>query len=152
VRDDAESSAGWSVLLRAMFDELRAGAPRAESYWAQQLAFGPVFFYAVALADRHNRIAPADRQLLAGLVSVALSLLGTLPDGCAGDPTALQLLAHRQALALTSGRRRHLARLGARLGLGANDGLSGPVPRRFTRPYPLLGWVPPAALATARPR
>jgi hypothetical protein len=37
----------WQAVLDQMFEELRSGSPRAEVYWAQQLAFGPVFFYAV---------------------------------------------------------------------------------------------------------
>ena len=36
----------WQAVLEQMFEELRSGSPRAEAYWAQQLAFGPVFFSA----------------------------------------------------------------------------------------------------------
>jgi hypothetical protein len=33
----------WQPVLDGMFEELRSDSPRAEVYWAQQLAFGPVF-------------------------------------------------------------------------------------------------------------
>jgi hypothetical protein len=66
-----------------------------------------------------------------------------LPDGCAGDPASLLLLARRQAQALAWGRRRHLAKLAARLGLEPASKPYDPVPRRFQRPYELIGWCPP---------
>jgi len=126
-----------------MFEELRSGAPRAEVYWAQQLAFGPVFFSAVVLAVREGAIPPDDLDLLRQLVPLALSLLGALPDGSDGDPISLRLLARRQAQALEVGRRRYLARLGQRIGLEISSPTYEPVPRRLMRPYELIGWRPP---------
>lgn len=133
----------WQPVIEQMLEELRSGSPRAESYWAQQLAFGPVFFYAVVLAVRKGAIPPGDLERLRQLVPLALSLLGALPDGSDGDPTRLLLLARRQANALELDRRQHLARLAARLGLEIPDLPYGPVPRRFLRPYELIGWAPP---------
>jgi hypothetical protein len=132
----------WQAVLEQMFEELRSGSPRAEAYWAQQLAFGPVFFYAVVLAVREGAIPPTDRDQLRRVVPLALSLLGALPDGSAGDPTSLLLLARRQALALAVGRRQHLARLAARLGLEISSLPYDPVPGRLQRPYELIGWSP----------
>ena len=108
---------GWQVVLDRMFGELRSGSSRTEAYWAQQLAFGPVFIHAVALAVRKAAIAAGDLEHLRRILPLALSMLGALPDGCAGDPASLYLLAHRQAQALAWGRRRHLSRLAARLGV-----------------------------------
>ena len=137
----------WQAVLDQMFEELRSGAPRAEVYWAQQLAFGPVFFYAVVLAVRGSAIPASDLELLRQLVPLALSLLGALPDGSDGDPTSLLLLARRQALALELGRRQHLVRLAARLGLEMSSPPYDPVPRRLQRPYELIGWLPPRPTA-----
>ena len=133
----------WQVVIDQMFEELRSGAPRAEVYWAQQLAFGPVFFYAIVLAVRGGAIPVGDLERLRQLVPLALSLLGALPDGSDGDATSLLLLARRQALALELGRRQHLARLAARLGLEMSSLPYDPVPRRLQRPYELIGWCPP---------
>jgi hypothetical protein len=133
----------WQVVLEQMFEELRSGSPRAEAYWAQQLAFGPVFFYAVVLAVRRDGIPPAGLDVLRQVVPLALSLLGALPDGSDGDPASLLLLARRQALALTLGRRQRLTRLAARLGLAMPGPVYEPVPRRLQRPYELIGWCPP---------
>jgi hypothetical protein len=71
----------WQAVLNQMFEELRTGSPRAEVYWAQQLAFGPVFFYAVVLAVREDVLSPDDRDHIRRIVPLALSLLGALPDG-----------------------------------------------------------------------
>jgi hypothetical protein len=139
----AHQPSRWQPVLEQMFEELRSGAPRAEAYWAQQLAFGPVFFYAVVLAVRAGTLPPQDLALLRQVVPQALSLLGALPDGSAGDPTSLFLLARRQAQALALGRRQHLGRLAVRLGLEMSSLPHGPVPRRFQRPYELIGWCPP---------
>jgi hypothetical protein len=132
----------WGAVLDQMFEELRSGAPRAEVYWAQQLAFSPVFFYAVVLAVRRGAIAENDLGLLRQVVPLALSLLGALPEESSGDPTSLLLLARRQALALALGRRQHLARLATRLGLSSRL-LYEPVPRRLQRLYEVIGWCPP---------
>jgi hypothetical protein len=133
--------ARWQTVLQQMFEELRSGSPRAEVYWAQQLAFSPVFFYAVVLAVREDAVSPNDRDHLRRIVPLALSLLGALPDG--GDPTTLLLLARRQASALAVGRRQQLARLAARLGLEISSLPYEPVPGRLQRPYELIGWRPP---------
>ena len=137
------TSARWQSVLERMLDELRSESARAQAYWAQQLAFGPVLIHAVALAVRTHTIGNDDRELVRRVVPLALTMLQALPDGCAGDPASLLLLARRQALVLAWGRRRHLARLAARLGLDAPTLPSAPVPRRFQRPYPLIGWRPP---------
>jgi hypothetical protein len=139
----------WQAVLRQMFEELRSGSPRAEVYWAQQLAFGPVFFYAVLLAVRNDAIPANDLELLRRVVPYALSTLGALPDGSEGDPARLLLLARRQAQALSCGRRQHLAKLSARLGLKMASLPYDPVPRRFQRPYELIGWNPPPTGAAA---
>jgi hypothetical protein len=133
----------WQAVLKQMFEELRSGAPRAEVYWAQQIAFGPVLFYAVVLAVREDTIPPGDREHLRRIVPLALSLLGALPEGKGGDPTSLLLLARRQASALAVGRRQHLAKLAARLGLEITSLPYDPVPGRLQRPYELIGWNPP---------
>jgi hypothetical protein len=131
----------WQVVLDRMFAELRSGSPRAEAYWAQQLAFGPVFFFAVALAVRRGAVRPEDLERLRQLVPLALSLLGALPDD--GDATCLLLLARRQAAALALGRRQYLVRLASRLGLEMPKSPYDPVPGRLLRPYELIGWRPP---------
>ena len=133
----------WQPVLEQMFEELRSGSPRTEAYWAQQLAFGPVFFFAVLLAVRSGGILPDDLTLLRQVVPVALSLLGALPDGSDGDPATLRLLARRQARALELDRRRHLARLAVCLGVEISNSPYDPVPARFLRPYELIGWSPP---------
>ena len=117
MNEDPVRPSPWKPVLAQMFEELRSGAPRAEVYWTQQLAFGPVFFSAVVLAVREGAIPSNDLDLLRQLVPLALSLLGALPDGSAGDPISLRLLARRQAQALEVGRRQYLARLGQRIGL-----------------------------------
>lgn len=134
----------WGPVLGQMFEELRSGSSRAQAYWAQQLAFGPVFFHAVVLAVRNGAISPDDLENLRKLLPLALAMLGALPDDCAGDPAAFFLLAQRQAQALAWGRRRQLARLAARLGLEMSNLPYGPVPRRFQRPYELIGRCPPS--------
>lgn len=133
----------WGPVLEQMFDELRSGSSRAQAYWAQQLAFGPVFFHSVVLAVRNSAISPDDLEHLRQLLPLALSMLGALPDDCAGDPAALFLLAQRQGQAQAWGRRRQLARLAARIGLEISNLPYDPVPRRFQRPYELIGWCPP---------
>ncbi|HEX3553524.1 MAG TPA: hypothetical protein VIA62_09880 [Thermoanaerobaculia bacterium] len=133
----------WQAVLEQMFEELRSGSPRAEVYWAQQLAFGPVFFYAVLLAVREGALSPNDRDHLRRIVPLALSLLGALPEGDGGDPASLLLLARRQASALAVGRRQLLARLAARIGLEISALPYEPVPGRLQRPYELIGWRPP---------
>ena len=144
MNEEPMRSSRWQPVLARMFEELRSGSPRAEVYWAQQLAFGPVFFFAVVLVVRSGSIPPKDVERLREVVSLALSLLGALPDGSDGDPVSLRLLARRQAQALEVGRRRQLARLAARLGLELPSLPYAPVPSRLQRPYELMGWNPPA--------
>ncbi|HZF08619.1 MAG TPA: hypothetical protein VFE33_07515 [Thermoanaerobaculia bacterium] len=140
---DLDRPSRWQPVLEQMFEELRSGAPRAEVYWAQQLAFGPVFFSAVVLAVRDGAIPPNNLELLRRAVPLALSLLGALPDGSDGHPARLLVLARRQAQALALGRRQHLVRLAARLGLEISSPPYDPVPGRLQRPYELIGWNPP---------
>jgi hypothetical protein len=135
-------SSDWQPVLDRMFEELRSGSARGQAYWAQQIAFGPVFFYAVALAVRHRTIRSNDLELLRQVIPLSLSMLGPLPDGCAGDPSSFFRLARRQAQALVWGRRRHLIRLTERLGLDVASLASEPVPSRFQRSYSLIGWQP----------
>jgi hypothetical protein len=144
VNDEPTWPTRWKPALDQMFDELRAASPRAQAYWAQQLAFGPVFFHVVALAVHRRAIKPEDLESLREVVPLALSMLGALPDGCHGDPPSLLLLARRQAQVLAWGRRRHLARLAMRLGLEPSSRPYDPVPRRFQRLYELIGWNPPS--------
>jgi hypothetical protein len=125
-----------------MNEELRSGAARSQAYWAQQLAFGPVLIHALALAVRRRAFSQDDLDLVREIIPFALSMLGALPDGCDGDPMRLQILARRQAQVLSWGRRRHLVRLAKHLGLDVPDVMSDPVPRRFLRPYRLIGWRP----------
>lgn len=140
---DTNGASHWQPVLDRMLEELRDGAPRAETYWAQQLAFGPVFFHAVALAVRRGTIPPDDLKRVRQVVPLALAMLGALPDGCEGDPARFFLLARRQAQSLAWGRRHQLIRLAARLGLEISNPPYGPVPGRFLRPYELIGWNPP---------
>jgi len=133
----------WQTVVDQMFEELGSASPRADVYWAQQLAFGPVFFYAVLLALWRGAIAPDHMNVLRRLVPLALALLGALPDDSGGRPERLRLLARRQAHALELGRRQDLARLATRLGLEVSGQLYEPVPQRLLRPYELIGFVPP---------
>lgn len=140
--EEPPQTSRWQPVIDRMLEELRLGSPRAEAYWAQQLAFGPVFFNAVALAVRDQSLSPGDLELVRQLVPLAYSMLGPLPDGCDGDPAGFTLLAKRQANVLAWGRRHQVARLAERLGLDPSSLPSGEVPRRFQRPYPLIGWRP----------
>jgi hypothetical protein len=132
----------WESVLARMFEELRSEDPRAEVYWAQQLAFAPVFFSAVLLAVRGCAVSPGDLEILRRVVPLALSLLGALPEGADADPATLLILARRQAQALALGRRRLLLKLAERLGLQMSPPYE-PVPRRLQRAYELIGWCPP---------
>lgn len=143
MNDSRSRSSDWQPVLDRMFEELRSGSARGQAYWAQQIAFGPVYFYAVALAVRHRTIGPSDLELLRQAIPLSLSMLGPLPDGCAGDPSSFFRLARRQAQALAWGRRRRLTRVAERLGLDLASLASEPVPRRFQRSYSLIGWRPP---------
>ncbi len=132
----------WQPVLDRMGEELQSGSARAQTYWAQQLAFGAVFVHAVVIAVHTGALSASELEGLRQVLPLALALLGALPDGCAGDPTRFLLLAQRQAQALLWGRRRLLARLAARLGLEITSLPYDPVPSRLLRPYALIGWDP----------
>jgi hypothetical protein len=132
----------WSDVVADMLGELRQQEPRADTYWAQQLAFGPVLAHALALAVRRGDIDARDLEHVRRAVALALRGLGALPDGPGVDARGLAILARRQATALAAGRRRHLLRLAQHLGLPADGTGHAPVDRRMLRPYPLLGWLP----------
>lgn len=136
----------WDPLLMRMLAELQSADARAETYWAQQLAFGPVFPYAFALRLRDPQWPrlSGGRSLLRQVVELALAALGALPEGTGGvQPAALARLARRQVAALSVGRRSLLAKLARRLGSPVPSPPStDPVPDRLLRPYPLLGWHP----------
>ncbi len=91
MKEEPTGLGGWQPVLGRMFEELRSGSSRTETYWAQQLAFGPVFIHAVILAVRKSAIAEDDLELLRRILPMALSLLGALPDGSDGDPASLYL-------------------------------------------------------------
>jgi hypothetical protein len=146
VNPGPDSIARWRPVLERMLAELASEAARTEAYWAQQLAFGPVLVHAVGLAVRAGTFGHDELDLLRRIVPLSLAMLGALPDGSGGDPTSLHLLARRQATVLASGRRLHLTRLAGRLGLDTSKPSTDPVPRRFQRAYPLIGWRPPSSV------
>lgn len=143
MKGNPRRSQNWQPVLQRMIEELGAGEPRAKVYWAQQLAFGPLFFYAVLVAVRDGALPAGALEILRQVVPSALALLGALPEGSGGDPAALLILARRQAQALALGRRQLLVRLASRLGLEGARPLFEPVPAQLQRPYELLGWYPP---------
>jgi hypothetical protein len=140
------SRATWDPVLDQMMTEIDDGSPRAETYWAQQLAFGPVLVHALRLRLRDSPPSPEQARRLARCVDLAFGALGSLPDTPGEDPIALRLLAARQARAISWRRRLTLARLLERLGEPA-PGHPGVVPSRMTRPYPLIGFRPGERLA-----
>ena len=146
----------WTGVVELMMNELRAGGPREQSFWAQQLAFGPVLVHALALGLRERALSVEDREVLTAAVQLALTGLGPLPEEPGLDPALLATLAARQARALASGRRRTLSRLLRRHGAEAtaeSGGAAlqrGPAMARMLRPYPLLGWRPEEPANPAR--
>jgi hypothetical protein len=128
-----------------MLTEVREGEPRAEAYWAEQLAFGPVLVHALRLRLRTTILAAEHQQRLGQTVRLAKSALAALPEQPGLDPALLHILARRQARALSWGRRRCLTRL--LVALEAADPESSAVPSRMTRPYALLGWHPDERLS-----
>ena len=138
----------WEGVVEQMMNELRAGGPREQSYWAQQLAFGPVLVHALALELRERAPSVEDRKVVAAAVRLALCGLGPLPEAPGLDPALLAAMAGRQARALAWGRRRTLRRLlrrhGVEIGTGGGRAAAGggSVVARLLRPYPLLGWRP----------
>ncbi len=138
----------WAGVVELMMNELRTGGPREQSYWAQQLAFGPVLVHALALGLRERVPSVEDRKAVAVVIRLALGGLGPLPEAPGLDPALLANLAGRQVRALGWGRRRTLSRLlsrheaeivaeGGRAAVQASR-----VMARLLRPYPLLGWRP----------
>jgi len=152
VKHDHFSEGAWSGVLDQMFAELHRGESRTVAYWAQQMAFSPVLFHALALRLRADEVPEEDQKLLREVVALALAGLGALPDEGGSDPSALQFLARRQAAALSWDRRRHLRRLAAKLGLKLDEQNPGFVPSSMCRPYPLLGWKAPETMRDRVPR
>ncbi|MFH1177506.1 MAG: hypothetical protein V1750_08870 [Acidobacteriota bacterium] len=138
----------WAAILAQMMVELRSGSPRAQSYWAQQLAFGPVLVHALALELRENRPCAADQDAVVAALRLALGGLGPLPEEPGCEPGLLALLGRRQARAAAWGRGRTLRRLLGRLGAELSCGAEGGATSRLLRPYPLLGWKPDQPLPT----
>ena len=138
----------WAGVVEQMMNELRAGGPREQSYWAQHLAFGPVLVHALALGLRERTPSVEDRKVVAATVRLALCGLGPPPETPGLDPALLAALAGRQARALAWGRRRPLRRLLRRHGVEIVTGSRRAAARgssavaRLLRPYPLLGWRP----------
>lgn len=128
----------WDTLLDQMTAELRSASPRADAYWAQQLAFGPVLFHALSLRVRDG-VPADDLPHLRRVLLLAMRGLGTLPE--AADGAALSQLARRQASALASGRRTQLRRMATRLQVDPPP--IDVVPTSFLRAYPVIGWKPP---------
>lgn len=125
-----------------MLEELRDGSPRAESFWAQQLAFSPVLAHALGLELRGRGIAAADREVLASAIRLALAGLAALPQEPGIEPARLALLGQRQARAIAWGRGRTLRRLLRRLGAETHAAIEEGESARHLRAYPLLGWKP----------
>ena len=121
-----------------MIRELEGGEARAESYWAEQLAFGPVLVHALGLRLRH---APIAVPALVRCVELAHAAFGSLPEPPEADPVGLRLLANRQARALGWRRRAMLCRLLVRLGATVAP-VPGVAPPRLSRCYPLSGFRP----------
>lgn len=141
----------WRACVAAMLADLERGSPRAQAYWAQQLAFAPVFPHAVALYLREAGLGEPARDALRAVVELALSGLAALPEIRGASPADLARLAARQARVLTTGRRRRLERLYERLVPGTPVPATDYVPERMLRAYPLLGWSPPAASGPGAP-
>ncbi|MFY9342448.1 MAG: hypothetical protein WAT39_08155 [Planctomycetota bacterium] len=134
----------WDSLVDRMLRELASDGPRAESYWAQQIAFGPVFVHAIGLRLRREP-ACIGGEALVRCVQLARAGFGALPEPPDCDPTGLRILAARQARALGWRRRATLDRLLWRL--GAQASASAPAPARLTRCYELIGFRPGERLA-----
>ncbi|MBM4062487.1 MAG: hypothetical protein FJ265_15530 [Planctomycetes bacterium] len=136
--------ATWDGLVDRMLQELAHDGPRAESYWAQQMAFGPVFVHAVGLRLRREPVGFGGEALVR-CAQLARAAFGSLPEPPACDPTGLRMLAARQARALGWRRRAALDRLLQRLGARATE--HSEVPARLTRCHELIGFRPGERLA-----
>ncbi len=132
----------WQETIDRMVAELRTGSPRAQAYWAEQLAFAPVLVHALALWLRDQCPGEGDRQAVEAALHLALGGLGPLPADPGIDPALLGILAQRQPRAVGWGRTRTLYSLLRRLD-GEDSGQAvADATRRLIRPYPLLGWAP----------
>lgn len=134
----------WGPTIDQMLRELETSDARTESYWAQQIAFGPLLIHALALRLRAEPTIVT--QPLVQCVELALSGFGSLPEPPAADSTSLRLLAMRQARALGWCRRANLRRLLLRLGSSPSAQI-GTAPSRMARSYPLIGFRPDDRLA-----
>lgn len=138
----------WSALLDALVSDCKEGNARRQTYWAQQLAFGPVLVHALALRLR-NPCNIAERGPLLEVLELARAALGTLPERPGITHRDLARLAARQAVALARGRRRQLDRLITRLdGSPPAEGGEPVVPSRMLRAYPLVSWAGEGSSAT----
>jgi len=79
----------WTGVVELMMNEMQAGGPREQSFWAQQLAFGPVLVHALALGLRERAPSVEDRDVLDAAVRLALTGLGPLPEEPGLDPALL---------------------------------------------------------------
>jgi hypothetical protein len=136
----------WDSVLDLMIAELKAGGPRAEAYWAQQLAFGPVLVHALGLRLWRSPPSKEHAGLLVPSARLAFAALGSLPEASSCDQTSLRLLAARQARAIGWRRRATLANVLVRLGEQAPTAV-GEAPSRMARAYPLIGFRPGERLA-----
>lgn len=132
----------WAARVEQMLKELRGGSPRAQSYWAQQLAFSPVLVHALGLELRDRSLATAERETLASALGLALAGFAALPQEPGIEPSRLAVLGQRQARAIAWGRGRTLRRLLQRIGEQARAPIGESGNARLLRAYPLLGWEP----------
>jgi hypothetical protein len=131
----------WEATIRLLVAECKDGSERSLTYWAQQLAFGPVLVHALDLWLRHAEVDPETSNELGAVLRLARQGLGILPERAGTAERDVARLAARQATALSRGRRRLLERLLERLGC-RSEKLETEVPGRMLRPYPLIGWSP----------
>jgi len=139
--------AGWERLVLQFIDDCATGSARDLTYWAQQLAYAPVFVNAFAVWLRENRPDAGQTGKLLAAIELALNGLDALPEVHEIDSSALLRLARRQADALGLRRRMVLKSLSRRLGRDLDGLPMGFVPHRMLRSYPLIGWKPEAELA-----
>jgi len=131
----------WDAVVEQMLRELASGGPRAESFWAQQLAYAPVLIHALRCRRRRAELTEDQTRLLIPCLLLACGGLGALPDPPWPDPGAVRRTASRQVRALGWNRRRLLERLLSDLGASAPD-RGAIAPSRMLRPYDLIGFHP----------